>query len=41
MERESDMPKDWKSNVVFFRDGFGTIKMVEVPDDIEQNEGEK
>ena len=40
-EKESDAPKNWQSNVIYCRDNSGAIKMIEVQDDIEQNEGDK
>ena len=36
LERESDMPANWVSNVIFERDGKGVVFMVDVPDDAEE-----
>ena len=33
LERESDMPANWNSNVILQRDGRGRVIEVAVPDD--------
>lgn len=35
-ERESDMPNDWQSNVIFRRNAMGNVVLLEIPDDTEE-----
>lgn len=37
-EREMEMPADWKSDVIYQRDGKGRMIEVEVPDDTERDD---
>lgn len=36
MEKQPDMPKNWRSDVIFERDGKGMVSEVVIPDDSEE-----
>ena len=40
LERESDAPVNWQTNVVMKRGASGEVETIEVPDDPEEVEGD-